>query len=693
MPKLTVNGKEVEFDNGMTVLQACELAGEEIPRFCYHERLKIAGNCRMCLVQIEGGPPKPAASCAMPAGDGMVVRTDSPMVKKAREGVMEFMLSNHPLDCPICDQAGECDLQDQSVAYGRGESRFEEDKRAVKDKYMGPVIKTQMTRCIHCTRCVRFMDDVAGVPELGATFRGEKTQIGTYIEKGLSSELSGNIVDLCPVGALTSKPYAYRARPWELTKTETIDVHDAMGCSIRVDAKGNEVFRVMPRLNEEVNEEWISDKTRFAFEGLKMQRIDRPYVRKRGKLTPVSWEEAYRVASEALKNSDPAKVGAIAGDLVDVESVHSLKVLLDDLKIKNYDCRQDETAYDASVRASYIFNSSIEGIDEADAILIIGANPRYEASVLNARIRKAVIDRSVPVAVIGKEVDLTYKYDHLGTNTDAVEDLTTKKSKFAEILKKADKPMIIIGNTVFKKKSADKIVTKLIEISEKLGVISKDWNGLNVLQKAAGRVGALDAGFVPQGVKAKSTKQILDASKKGNMDFVYLLGADEIDTSALEDTFVVYQGTHGDAGASVADVVFPGATHIEKSATYVNLEGRVQVSERVTFPLGEAKEDWEVISGFADSLNQVTFANIDEVRDSMQRGSDVFKTYDEIIPSSWPNAKDLSKVSLSKEVLAAEEFNFYFTDPIARVSKTLMNCNEEFGQEKGFETLKTKKTA
>lgn len=687
MPKLTVNGKEVEFENGMTVLQACEIAGAEIPRFCYHERLKIAGNCRMCLVQIEGGPPKPAASCAMPAGDGMVVHTDSPMVKKAREGVMEFLLINHPLDCPICDQAGECDLQDESMSYGRGESRYDEDKRAVQDKYMGPVIKTQMTRCIHCTRCVRFMDDVAGVSELGATFRGENTQIGTYIEQGLSSELSGNLVDLCPVGALTSKPYAYRARPWELEKTETIDVHDAVGSSVRVDSRGNEVFRVMPRVNEEINEEWISDKTRFAFEGLKMQRLDRPYVRKRGKLTPVSWEEAYRVASDAILNARPEKIAAIAGDLVDVESVYSLKSLLNGLDVESYDCRQDGALYDPSIRASYIFNSSIEAIDEADAILIIGANPRYEASVLNARIRRSVIDRKVPVAVIGDEIDLTYKYEHLGVKADVIDELTTKKSNFGEVLKNAKNPMIIVGNSVFKKKSVDKVIAKLIEISEKFGVISKGWNGLNILQKAAGRVGALDVGFVPQG-KGKDINKILDAATKGDIEIVYLLGADEIDTTSLKKTFVIYQGSHGDAGAEVADVIFPGVTHAEKSATYVNLEGRVQRSRRVTFPLGEAKEDWQVISDFAGILGEGSFDNIDAVRDSMKASNPIFKTYDEFVPSSWPAAKDLAKVkSLTKESLEADEFNFYFTDPISRLSKVLQNCNEEFGDSKGFATL------
>lgn len=691
MPKLTVNGKEVEFESGMTVLQACEIAGEEIPRFCYHERLKIAGNCRMCLVQIEGGPPKPAASCAMPAAEGMVVSTNSPMVKKAREGVMEFLLINHPLDCPICDQGGECDLQDQAIFYGKGSNRFDENKRAVKDKYMGPVIKTQMTRCIHCTRCIRFMDDVAGVPELGATSRGEHMEVGTYIERGLSSELSGNIVDLCPVGALTSKPYAFRARPWELVKTETIDVHDAICSSIRVDSRGNEIFRVMPRNNDDINEEWISDKTRFAFEGLKLQRLDRPYVRKRGKLTPVSWDEALWVASDALKNAESSKIGAIAGDMADVESIFSLKKLMDELGVENYDGRQDGTKYDPSVRASYVFNSSISGIDEADAILILGANPRYEASVLNARIRRAVTERRVPVGVIGSEDDLTYNYEYLGNSTDDIEDLLSKKSKFGEVLKNAKKPMIIIGNTVFKKKSAEKILARLIGISEKFGVISKDWNGLNILQKAAARVGALDVGFVP-GKNGKATEAILAGAKKGNIEVVYLLGADEIDVSSLEKAFVIYQGHHGDAGAHSADIVLPGAAHTEKYATYVNLEGRVQKSKRVVFPPGQSKEDWKIISELSGLVGNESFKSVDELYSALEKVNPIFKNNDTVIKNEWPSSKDLPKISsLQKESLAADKFNFYFTDPVSRLSKTLQKCNEEFGEEKGFQTLKVKK--
>ncbi|HCR86482.1 MAG TPA: NADH-quinone oxidoreductase subunit G, partial [Alphaproteobacteria bacterium] len=446
MPKATVNGKEIEFEKGMTALQVAELAGEEIPRFCYHERLKIAGNCRMCLVEIQPGPPKPAASCAMPAAEGMKIITNSPMVKKAREGVMEFLLMNHPLDCPICDQAGECDLQDQSVAYGRGKSRFDEHKRAVKDKYMGPIVKTQMTRCIHCTRCVRFMEEIAGVPELGATSRGEHMEVGTYIEKGLSSELSGNIIDLCPVGALTSKPYAYKARPWELKKTETIDVLDAVGSNIRIDSRGNEVLRILPSVNEEINEEWISDKTRYGYEGLKNQRLDKPYISRDGKLVEASWNEAIHEVAVVLKKVRPEKVAAIAGDLVDVEGIYALKKLLDELNIKNYDCRQDGAMYDPLNRASYIFNTSIAGIEQADLVLIIGSNPRYEAPLVNARIRKVVVAKNLPVALIGTQVDLTYKYEFLGQDSGLIEDILNEKHPFSEKLKAAKNPIIIVGN-------------------------------------------------------------------------------------------------------------------------------------------------------------------------------------------------------------------------------------------------------
>ena len=683
MPKLTVNGKEVEFEQGMTVLQAVELAEVEVPRFCYHERLKIAGNCRMCLVQIEGGPPKPAASCAMPAGDGMVVHTNTPMVKKAREGVMEFLLINHPLDCPICDQGGECDLQDQAMTYGRATDRFDENKRAVKDKYMGPVIKTQMTRCIHCTRCVRFMDDVAGVSELGAVNRGEHTEISTFIEQGLSSELSGNIVDLCPVGALTSKPYAFRARPWELIKTESIDISDAVGSNIRIDAVGNEVVRVMPRLNEEINEEWISDKTRFIFEGLKYQRLDKPYVRKGGKLQPVSWGEAIKVVSDNLSSNKPEAIAAIAGDLADAESVFSLKSLLDDMAVKSYDCRQDGAMYDASLRASYIFNSGIESVEESDCILIVGSNPRYEAPLVNARIRKAIVEFGAEVSLIGDEVDLTYNYNYLGKKISFIDDLIKGKGDFAKKLKSSKKPMIIVGNDIFKRRDAEIFMSKLVELSKKYNVISKDWNGLNILQKAASRVGALDLGFVPQ-KGGRSIDKILKACESGDIETIFLLGADELDEKSLKKPFVIYQGSHGDRGAAVADVILPATAYTEKSATYVNLEGRVQRTRRAAFPLGEAKEDWEIISLIASEMKNRSFESIEDVREKMEEYNEVFVCVDEQNPASWDDYKESVKTELSKSDIETVLFNFYKTDPISRLSNTLNKCDEEFGEKKGF---------
>jgi NADH-quinone oxidoreductase subunit G len=690
MPKAFVNNVEIEFQPGMTALQVAELAGEEIPRFCYHDRLKIAGNCRMCLVEIQPGPPKPAASCAMPVAEGMKIFTNTPMVKKAREGVMEFLLANHPLDCPICDQAGECDLQDQSVAYGRGSSRYDEHKRAVKDKYMGPIVKTQMTRCIHCTRCVRFMEEIAGVPELGATSRGEHMEVGTYIEKGLSSELSGNIVDLCPVGALTSKPYEFKARPWELNKTETIDVLDAVGSNIRVDSRGNEVMRILPRINEEINEEWISDKTRFGFEGLKYQRLDRPYIRKNNKLQPVSWDDAIELVSQKLKSTDAKKIGAIAGDLVDVESMFALKTLLTSLGVKNIDCRQDGANYDAANRASYIFNTTIAGIEKADAILLIGTNPRYEAPLVNARIRKTWVAKKLPVASIGGELDLTYPVKNLGDNPKIISEIAAGKNEFSNVLKNAKNPVIIIGNDVFKRDDAAAILSAAKKLADKFNAIREDWNGLNILQKAASRVGGLDIGFVPQGKGAKSTLEILDSARKGQIEVLYLLGADEIDTKGLEKPFVVYQGHHGDKGAEVADVILPGAAYTEKEGTYVNLEGRAQRAFRAVFPVGEAKEDVEIIRLISKKSSQKSFANADEIRAELAKNSAIFRNIDDVTPAKWGKIESDSAISTKK--ISHENENFYFTDAISRVSKTMSSCNAEFGEAKGFFNADAKKS-
>jgi len=569
MPKLTINGIEIEVEPGLTVLQACEQVGIEIPRFCYHERLSIAGNCRMCLVHMERAP-KPVASCAMPVGEGMVIETDTPEVRKMRRGVMEFLLINHPLDCPICDQGGECDLQDQSMGFGFDRGRYLENKRAVKDKNLGPLIKTIMTRCIHCTRCVRFATEVAGVQELGATGRGENMEIGTYVEKALTSELSGNMIDLCPVGALTSKPYAFTARPWELKKTESIDVLDAVGCNIRVDTRGAEVMRILPRLNEDVNEEWISDKTRFACDGLKRQRLDQPYVRRDGKLQPATWDEAFAAIADKTKQTSGAKIAAIAGDQADCESMMALKDLMSVLGSTHTDCRQDGAKLDPSCRAGYLFNSTIAGIDGADACLIIGANLRIEAPVLNARLRKRAIRGDFPVAVVGGvedgKTDLTYNYDFLGGTAGVLQDIADGKHPFAKVLKKAERAMLIVGQGALTGPDGAKVLGLARAIAEACSMVDEKngWNGFNVLHTAAARAGGMDLGFVP-GDGGWDVDGILNATETGQCDMVYLLGADEIDMNRLGDAFVIYQGHHGDAGAHRADVILPGAAYTEKT--------------------------------------------------------------------------------------------------------------------------------
>jgi NADH-quinone oxidoreductase subunit G len=616
MPKLTVNDVEVEVEDGSTVLHACEAAGVEIPRFCYHDRLSIAGNCRMCLVDMERAP-KPIASCAMPAGDGMVIRTDTDRVKKAREGVMEFLLINHPLDCPICDQGGECDLQDQAMGYGLDGSRFSENKRAVDNKHMGPLISTVMTRCIHCTRCVRFATEVAGVPELGAIGRGESMEITTYLEKTLASELSANVIDLCPVGALTSRPYAFAARPWELNKVETIDVMDALGSNIRVDARGAQVMRVLPRLNEDINEEWISDKTRYAIDGLRRQRLDKPYARGRdGRLHPVSWDEALKSLATALRKAKPNAIGAIAGNQADAESLYALKSLMTRLGSPNLDCRQDGAKIGGN-RAGYLFNSTIAGIDDADALLIIGSNPRIEAAVLNARIRRNWLSSRMPVAVVGPKVDLTYDADFLGQDPAILDALADGSHKFAAKLKKAKRPMIIIGMGALARADGAAMLGKARQIAESYGVVTKQWNGFNVLHNAAARVGGLDLGFVP----ARGGMDIAamgKAAKAGKLDLLWLLGADEIDFEPFASSFVVYQGHHGDAGAHHADLVLPGAAYTEKDGIYVNTEGRVQYATRAAFPPGDAREDWTIIRAVSGAVGKsIGFDTLAELREAL----------------------------------------------------------------------------
>ncbi|PWR23858.1 NADH-quinone oxidoreductase subunit NuoG [Zavarzinia compransoris] len=666
MPTLTVDGKTVEVPAGANVLQACEAAGAEIPRFCYHERLSIAGNCRMCLVEQEKAP-KPVASCAMPAADGMVIKTNTPLVRKARRGVMEFLLINHPLDCPICDQGGECDLQDQAMAYGFDHSRYKENKRAVPEKNMGPLIKTTMTRCIQCTRCVRFATEVSGVEEIGAVGRGETMEITTYLNQAVTSNLSGNVIDLCPVGALTSKPYAFAARPWELKKTESIDVHDALGSAIRVDARGAGVLRILPRLNDEVNEEWISDKTRFAVDGLAKRRLDRPYVRVNGKLQPATWDEAFAAIGAALSTTPADKVAALAGDLADLESIKALKDLFEAIGAKSVDCRLDGAKLDASVRASYLFNSTIAGIEQADALLLIGTDPSTEAAVLNARIRKRYLRGGFKIAAIGRKVDLTYRAQWLGEGAEALEKLVAGEG-FAEVLKAAKAPAIIIGQGALARADGAVILGLARKLAEATGVVAEGWNGFNVLHTAASRVGALDLGFVP-GEGGLDAEAVI----AGKADFVWLLGADGIDTTDLKAPFVVYQGSHGDAGAHVADVILPGAAYTEKSGTYVNTEGRVQRTRRAVFPPGDAREDWAIIRAFSERVGRkLPYDSLNQLRARIAEQVPHLGRLDEIAPAGWAPFGAEGGVEAAPFDYAVE--NFYLTNPIARASATMAEC-------------------
>ncbi|WP_341823513.1 NADH-quinone oxidoreductase subunit NuoG [Wolbachia endosymbiont (group A) of Agelastica alni] len=675
--KVTINSKECEVEHGLTIIQACEVVGIEIPRFCYHERLAIAGNCRMCLVEVEGGPPKPVASCAMPVAEGMVIHTDTPKVKKAREGVLEFLLINHPLDCPICDQGGECDLQDITMAYGKGTSRLDEHKRAVPKKHFGPLIETAMNRCIHCTRCVRFLSDVAGTNELGGIGRGENVEISTYIKRHISSELSGNIIDLCPVGALTSKPYSFTARPWELSHCETIDVLDAVGSSIRVDYRGLEVMRILPRLSEEVNEEWISDKTRFAYDGLKVQRLDRPYVKKDGKLAPVDWNEALTVAAKKLKNTKSNKIAAIAGDLADCESMLLLKEVMQKLGSGNIDCRQDGAKLIPNNRGSYVFNTTIEGIENADLCLLINTNPRIEAPIINVRLRKRYLQGNFPVASVGPNIEYLYHVEKLGDNPDILSEIANGNHKFCKLLSAAQSPMLIIGQDALVRDDSESILILAGKIAEEFNMVRDDWNGFNMLHKAAARVGGLDVGFVPE-KGGKDTNQILEHTEGGEIEVIYLLGADEIDTSKLENTFVIYQGHHGDKGAHVADVILPGATYTEKYATYVNTEGRVQRTNLAVFPPGEAKEDWLIIKNLSQYLDlSLPYDSLFDVRKKLDTIGPQFRNADQVVKNTWVPISS-GKISLSNTPFTLKECNFYMTDSISRASKIMADCTKAF---------------
>jgi NADH-quinone oxidoreductase subunit G len=685
MPKLKIDGVEGEFENGTTLLQACELAGAEIPRFCYHERLSIAGNCRMCLIEVKG-MPKPQASCALsvsdlrpgPNGEPPEVFTRTPTVKKAREGVMEFLLINHPLDCPICDQGGECDLQDQAMAYGIDKNRFAENKRAVEDKYLGPLIKTSMNRCIQCTRCVRFAAEVAGVEELGAIGRGEDMEITTYLERAMTSELQGNVIDLCPVGALTSKPYEFKARPWELTKTETIDVMDAVGSNIRVDARGREVMRILPRTHEDVNEEWISDKTRYVWDGLRTQRLDRPYIREFGKLRPASWGEAFQRIVQKFKTVSPERIGVIMGDLAGVEEMFSLKTLMASLDVNNVDCRQDGSPLgERGGRAGYLFNPGISGIDQADAILLIGTNPRIDAAVLNARIRKAWRLRNAAIAAIGEQADLTYSYKYLGAGPQSLSQLAEGRDPFLDTLKSAKAPMIIVGQGAITRPDGPAILSLAARLALDIGAAKDGWNGLAVLHTAASRVGGLDVCALP-GEGGRATREIIKAAGAGDIDVVFLLGADEIDMNALGHAFVIYQGTHGDAGAHRADVILPGAAYTEKSAIYVNTEGRPQMTMRATFPPGEAREDWAILRALSETLGHtLPWNSLPELRTAMYRVAPQLRRLDQLTPANPAELEQLAAAGgeLSHEPFRSPITDFYLTNPIARASRIMGECS------------------
>jgi NADH-quinone oxidoreductase subunit G len=669
MPKAKVNGVEVEFEPGMTVLQVAELAGEEIPRFCYHERLSIAGNCRMCLVEVKPGPPKPQASCALPAADNQEIFTNSPMVKKAREGVLEFLLINHPLDCPICDQGGECDLQDETIGYGRDDTRYQENKRAVEEKYMGPLVKTVMTRCIQCTRCVRYVAEIAGVPEIGMISRGEDAEITTYLEQAIHSEMTGNVVDLCPVGALTHKPWAFNYRPWELKKTETIDVMDAVGANIRVDARGSEVMRVLPRTNESINEEWIDDKTRYACDGLMRQRLDKPYVRKGKTLVEATWAEAFAAIAAKVKKAGPERIGVIAGDLQDSESMKAALDLFAGLGSPNIDCRQDGSILGEGPRESWLFNTTIAGLEQADAVMLIGTNPRLEAPLVNARLRKAWLASNLRIGVTGDQADLNYEYHYVGAGPAS---LQARIDVYDKIV--AEKPVFIVGSGVFARDDAAAVLNMIGQGAAKFGLVKDGWNGFNVLHTAASRVGGLDMGFIP-GKGGLSAKSMV---KKGALDVLFLLGADEIDLSD-SDAFTVYLGTHGDAGAHKADVILPGAAYTEKAGLYVNMEGRVQMANRAVFPKGEAREDWAILRALSEPLGfKLPYDSLGALRNKLIADHPTFGQVG-YAPGSKAAALDLAKLGAKGKVsdapFTSPITDFYQTNPIARASVTMAECS------------------
>ena len=666
MLKLKVNDIEVEIDEGLTVLQACEKAGVEIPRFCYHEKLSIAGNCRMCLVEMEKSP-KPVASCAMPAAEGMNIKTNTALVEKARKGVMEFLLVNHPLDCPVCDQGGECDLQDQSMFYGVDKSRFKENKRAVAEKNMGPLIKTQMTRCIHCTRCVRFATEIAGVPEIGAIGRGEDMQITTYLEQSMQSELSANVVDLCPVGALTSKPYVFEARPWELKKTESIDVMDAIGSNIRVDTYDWEVKRVLPIINEDINEEWISDKTRYACDGLLHQRLDTPFIKYNGKFEKASWEEVYKIIKSKFENTSKEKVCGFVGDLTNMETSYIFKEFFDrTLDTNNYESRSDNRFLDISSRENYLFNTSINGIEEADLILLIGTNPRYEATILNARIRKSYLSNNTKIISLNDLGDLTYPYQSLDGQTQTLKDIFNDNHEISKLIKDAEKPMIVLGESLLNSSSSMYVFNKAKEFLNKNNKITNDWNAFNILTNDSATVGNLDLGLINEKIN------LLDDLKENKFDLVFLVGQDNLSFDK-KDEFIIYLGSHGDKGAEMADIILPGSAYTEQDGHFTNLEGKIQKAQKASYPPGEAKEDWQIINELAEFMNnRKLFNDKDELESSMFN-------YLNLQKEKQNNVEDKYN-SPSEEYFKGEELkvvikDYYFSNVIARASKTMVECN------------------
>jgi len=666
MFKLKVNNIEVEIDEGLTVLQACEKAGVEIPRFCYHEKLSIAGNCRMCLVEVEKSA-KPVASCAMPAAEGMNIKTNTEFVEKARKGVMEFLLANHPLDCPVCDQGGECDLQDQSMFYGIDKSRYKENKRYVSEKNMGPLIKTQMTRCIHCTRCVRFATEVAGVTEIGAIGRGEDMQITTYLEQSMQSELSANVVDLCPVGALTSKPYIFEARPWELKKTESIDVMDAIGSNIRIDTYGWEVKRVLPRINEDINEEWISDKTRYACDGLLNQRLDTPYIKYNGKFEKAAWNEVFNIIKSKFKNTDKEKICGISGDLVNMETLYIFKEFFNKtLGCYNVESRSDHTYLNPNKRENYLFNSSINGIEEADFILLIGSNPRYEATILNARIRKSYLNNKTRIISLNDVGDLTYPYESLDGNIENIRNIAEDKHEISKLIKEAKKPLIIFGQSALKSNSAKYIFESVKSFLNKNNKISKEWNSLNIVSENASTVGGFDLGLYKT---EDGSNEVLKDIENNKFEIIFLLGQDNL-RFKKKNEFIIYQGSHGDKGAEMADIILPGAAYTEQNGFFTNLEGKLQKAYKASYPPEEAKEDWQIINELAEVMNhRKLFNDKDELDSSLINQINLY-----IKKNNNKEFLDVSDLNFENKILKIDNEDYYYSNVIARASKTMLEC-------------------